>query len=124
MILADTSVWIDHLRQGDAAMRQALEAGEVLTHPFVIGEIALGQLPRRAQTLAMLALMPSAPVATPNEWLSFVERHRLFARGVGYVDVHLLASAALGEHTLLWTRDRRLVDAAVMLGLLHVSRSS
>ena len=122
MILVDTSVWVDHLRHGDAAMQQALDAGVVIAHPFVIGEIALGQLPRRAQTLDMLGLLPLAPVATANELMAFIERHRLFARGIGYVDVHILASAALADDTRLWTRDRRLAEAATALGRLHRDR--
>ena len=124
MILVDTSVWVDHLRVGDADMQRALDAAEVFIHPYVIGEIALGQLPRRALILDLLATLPVVPVVSTKECLTFVERHHLFGRGIGYVDVHLLASAALAHETRLWTRDRRLFDAAAALGvgLLHSDR--
>lgn len=122
MILVDTSVWVDYLRQGDAAMQRALDAGVVIAHPFVMGEIALGQLPQRALTLTMLAALPQAPVARADEVLTLIERHQLFGRGVGWVDVHLLASAALAQDTMLWTRDRRLDSAARTLGLALADR--
>ena len=122
MILVDTSVWVDHLRNGDAAMQRALNTDAVVVHPYVIGEIALGLLPQRALTLALLAALPVAPVASVDECLAFIERHRLFARGVGYVYVHLLASAALADNTRVWTRDKRLAAAAEALGLLYQPR--
>ena len=87
--------------------------------PFHFLERSFAPLPRRAQTLDMLGLLPLAPVATANELMAFIERHRLFARGIGYVDVHILASAALADDTRLWTRDRRLAEAATALGRLH-----
>ncbi|MFI4935019.1 MAG: type II toxin-antitoxin system VapC family toxin [Caulobacterales bacterium] len=117
MILADTSVWIDHLRQGDAAMAVALEAGEVLIHPFVIGEISLGTLGQRAVTLELLNDLPSAIVASAEEVAALIERERLFGSGVGYVDVHLLASVRLTTDATFWTRDLRLRAVAERLGL-------
>jgi hypothetical protein len=117
VILVDTSVWVDHLRAGDQALVGLLEAGEVLAHPFVIGELALGNLPRRDQTLRGLQDLPQAKVATDREVLYFVDRHRLFGLGVSYVDAYLLASVSLTAGAGLWTRDRRLGRAADRLGL-------
>ncbi len=117
MILVDTSVWVDHLRAGDQVLAGLLEAGDVLAHPFVIGELALGNLPRRDQTLRGLQDLPKAEVATDREVLHFVDWHRLFGLGIGYVDAHLLASVGLTAGAGLWTRDRRLGRAADRMGL-------
>ena len=111
-VLLDTSVWIDHLRSGDALVTQLLEAGEVLTHAFVIGELALGHLSKRKEILGLLGALPRAPIATDEEVLVFIDRHRLAGRGIGYVDAHLLASAFLHPGLRLLTRDRRLHEAA------------
>ena len=116
MLLIDTSVWSDHLRRHDAAMARLLEAGDVLAHPFVIGEIACGVFPRRAETLALLNNLPDAPLIGHSESLGFIERHGLAGRGVGFVDIHLLASALVAG-ARLWTRDKRLADAAAGLGI-------
>ena len=94
MILVDTSVWIDHFRSNDPALVSALTAGFVSTHPFVIGELACGSLKNRGELIALLQQLPSAPVATNAEALAFIEGRSLMGRGIGYVDVHLLASAA------------------------------
>ncbi len=117
MILVDTSVWVDHLRSGDAALAALLEASEVLTHPFVIGELACGNLANRGVILTLLDDLPSVTVAADNEVLFFIERHTLMGRGIGYVDAHLLAGATLGTDTRLWTRDRRLRSVAGDLSL-------
>jgi hypothetical protein len=117
VILVDTSVWIDHLRAGDQVLAGLLEAGKVLAHPFVIGELTLGSLPRRDQVLRGLQDLPQANVATDLEVLYLVDRHRLFELGFGYVDAHLLASVKLTAGAGLWTRDRRLGRAAHRLGL-------
>lgn len=116
MILVDTSVWVDHLRAGVARLAALLERGAVVVHPFVVGEIACGNLVQRGSVLELLQNLPAAVVAEPTEVLAFVERHRLYGRGVGYVDVHLLASIALTEATALWTRDKRLDAVARSLG--------
>ncbi len=115
MILADTSVWVDHLRRSDPALRAALEANEICIHPMVIGELACGNL-RNRTILTNLQLLPQATVATHEEALVMIEQNKLMGRGVGFVDVHLLASAKLSKATL-WTRDKRLAAMAVEFGL-------
>ena len=117
MILLDTSVWIDHLRQGDAQVVSVLQSGLVLTHPFVVGELACGQLKSRAEILGLLAALPQAKVAQEQEVLLFIERHGLMGRGIGYIDAHLLAATALTDGTRLWTRDKRLDTVAHKLEL-------
>jgi predicted nucleic acid-binding protein len=119
MILVDTSVWVDHLRRRDAALAVALEAARVLVHPFVVGEIACGQWPGRSETLSLLAELPPAIVAAHTETLVFIEQHDLAGRGIGYVDMHLLASTALTQGARLWTRDKRLAAVAAELRLAH-----
>ena len=111
MILADTSVHVDFLRKGDANFARALTAGQILTHPFVIGEIALGHLKNRAEILGLLQSLPKASVAEDAETLAFIETNKLHGRGIGYVDAHLLAAARLSD-ALLWTRDKRLLAVA------------
>jgi predicted nucleic acid-binding protein len=117
VILVDTSVWIDHLRRRDAELTELLAAGVVMCHPFVIGELATGALPQRERLLAELSHLPEAPLATQAEALGFLERHRLCGRGLGWVDVHLLASAFLAGRAPLLTRDTRLRALAGELGL-------
>lgn len=121
MLLVDTSVWSDHLRRHDAALARLLEAGEALVHPFIIGEIACGLFPRRAETLALLSALPAAPLLGLSEVLGFIERHALAGRGVGFVDIHLLASARVAG-AKVWTRDKRLADAAAGLGVAAPTR--
>ena len=122
MILVDTSVWIDHLRVGDKALAGLLDTGRVLTHLFIIGELALGNLRQRELVLNALADLPRAPIATDAEVLHFIDRNLLFGRGVGYVDVHLLAAARLIAGSQLWTNDKRLRGIAAQLGLAFAPR--
>ena len=118
MILVDTSIWIDHLRSGSRNLELLLNNNQVLLHPFVLGELACGNLDRRTEVLALLGSLPSAPVATEAEVLFFIEQHRLMGKGIGYVDVHLLASVSLAKPASLLTRDKRLGRIAAELALL------
>jgi predicted nucleic acid-binding protein len=117
VILADTSVWIDYLRAGGARMAERLDAGEIATHPFVIGEISLGSLRHRATIMDDLAQLPRVKAATDEEVASFVEMHTIYGRGVGWVDVHLLAAVRLTPGCTLWTRDRSLGAVAADLNV-------
>lgn len=119
MILVDTSVWIDHLRQGDTQLAAALQAAQVGMHPFVVGELACGNLRARVEVLGLLQALPPILVATDKETLFFMDEQNLMGRGIGYIDVHLLASARLGG-ALLWTRDKRLHAIAGELGMAYV----
>lgn len=118
MILVDTSVWIDHLRSGEPPLATALEGGRVMMHPFVLGELACGNLQNRREVLRLLNALPAAPTATDPEALDFIERRALMGRGLGYVDVHLLASTALAGDARMWTRDSRLDAVAAELELV------
>jgi len=119
MILVDTSVWIDYLRVGDDELATLLNSTRVFTHPFVIGELACGNLHNRTEILTLLADLPHVAVATDEEVLFFIEQHSLMGRGVGYIDAHLLASASLTHPTQLWTRDKRLNALSTELELAY-----
>lgn len=117
MILVDTSVWVDHLRVKDTALQRLLQGGQVLGHPWVVGEISLGQLRQRQEVLALLNGLPAATVATGSEMLAFIDRYELMVRGIGYVDVQLLPATQLTVDATLWTRDKRLAASAARLGV-------
>jgi predicted nucleic acid-binding protein len=117
VILVDTSVWVEHLRSASAILSALLEDGGVLGHPFVLGELALGNLRRRDDVLRVLRRLPQATSASHLEVLQFIDREALYGRGIGYVDAHLLAAARLTAGSKLWTRDRRLQTVAGQLGL-------
>jgi hypothetical protein len=117
MILIDTSIWVDHLRTGDDTVAALLGDRNVLMHPFVVGELAVGNPLPRELILSRLRALPEARIARHDEVLDFIERHQLFGVGIGYVDVHLLVSTQLTPGSTLWTRDRRLSAAASRLGL-------
>jgi predicted nucleic acid-binding protein len=117
MILVDTSVWVEHLREGAPALGAALEQGRVLTHPFVLGELACGNLKNRGEVLQLLGELPGAPMVTDAEALDFIEQRALMGRGIGYIDVHLLASVVLAGSARLWTWDNRLAAVAKELEL-------
>jgi len=117
MILVDTSVWIDHLRSTDEELAQLLVRCQFMTHPFVIGELASGNLRHRNEVLNALQNLPQVPLATENEVLGFIKQNRLYGLGIGYIDAHLLASTRLAPGTTLWTRDKRLLSVSTSLGV-------
>ena len=119
MVLVDTSVWIDHLRKNVPELIHLLESEEVLTHPFIIGELACGTLQKRQDVLYNLGKLPRVPVASDSEVLALIEQNALMGRGAGYLDMHLLASARLVDNIRLWTRDKRLAQLASDLSAMH-----
>ena len=116
MVLVDTSVWIDHLRRGNRGLADLLNRASVLCHPLVIGELACGSLQNRDEILGLLSALPMALVAEQDEALRLLDDERLYGRGLGWVDVHLLASARLTA-CALWTLDKPLSKAAGALDL-------
>jgi predicted nucleic acid-binding protein len=117
MILVDTSVWIDHLRIGERGLTQLLDSRQVMVHPFIVGELALGNLSQRDRVLGAMHELPQIHAATDLEVLYYIDEWALFGRGIGYVDAHLLASLRLTPGTRLWTRDQRLHRVANELGM-------
>jgi predicted nucleic acid-binding protein len=122
LILADTSIWIDHfrsgnLRSGNKEMRKHLNEGQIVIHPSIIAELALGSLRDRTKTLALLDLLPHVQVAQPNEVRRMIEARRLYNLGIGLTDAHLIASIFINPPTQLWTRDKPLRKAAEALGI-------
>ena len=118
MLLVDSGIWIDHFRKTDDGLQRALLSTEVLGHPFVTGEIAMGSLRDRASVIESLRHLPQAHVAQDEEVLELVERRRLFSLGLGWIDAHLLAATLLSRDARLWTRDRRLREAAEHLDIV------
>lgn len=116
MIIVDTSVWIDHLRAGEPLLAERLESELILTHPWVIGELALGTLAPRSPILGLLGALPEASVASEREILELIRLEQLGGSGIGYVDAQLLASCRL-SNAVLWTADRRLGQAAQRLAI-------
>jgi hypothetical protein len=119
MILIDTSVWINFLRRGDPKMVGLLDSNTVLSHPFIVGELACGNISNREELLTDLRRLPQAVMASDEEVLELIEIHSLMGRGIGYLDAHLLASALLSDHASLWTHDRKLAAVAAQLSLSH-----
>ncbi len=116
MILVDTSIWVDHLRAGDPRLVALLEDGQVLAHPWVTGELALGRLSRRDEVIGLLNNLPRASVASDVEVLALIDNQHLSGLGIGYVEAHLLAATMLTAGCRLWTRDRRLAAVAAQHG--------
>lgn len=119
-VLVDTSVWINHFRNTEPSLVNLLQANKVLGHPFVRGELALGNLPQRQNILSLLDNLPQAPVAFTDEINPFIETHALFGLGIGFVDVHLLAATQLAVNAKLWTCDKRLLAVAMRLNLAYL----
>ncbi len=117
MTLVDTSVWIDHGVHAEDALVHLLDRGQVYSHPFVAGELAVGSFKRRQDFLALHQDLAQAVLVEPHEVLEFIRQNQLHGRGIGYIDVHLLASVRLMRNTELWTRDKRLVEAARKVGV-------
>ena len=116
MILVDTSVWVDHFRAADSRLTDLLLEGHVLSHAFVTGELACGNMRRRAEVLALLGALPQLPTMASEDALRFLDVQHLMGKGLGWIDVHLLASVVVSREQL-WTKDRRLADAAHRLGV-------
>lgn len=117
-ILVDTSVWVQHFRAGNQHLEDLLQEGQVVTHSFIIGELACGNIKNRAEILSLLQSLPITPNLSPEEFLFFIEHHQLMGTGLGFVDVHLLASAKFAD-TPLWTLDKKLNSASHTLGIRY-----
>lgn len=118
MVLVDTSIWVSHFREGNAGLADLLNNGEVACHPFIVGELACGNLKNRTTILSLLESLPATIVAEHEEVLVFIESNRLMGKGLGYVDVHLIASALL-TRVSIWTLDKRLEQVADVFHLKH-----
>jgi len=116
MILVDTSVWVAHLREGIRGLEALLDEGDVMCHPFIIGELACGNLENRAEILSLLQALPMAAHAEHEEVMHFIESYGLMGKGLGYIDMHLLASAMLTK-VRVWTLDKKLNEISSKLGL-------
>lgn len=117
IILVDTSVWVEHFREGQSILADRLMDGSILTHSFVIGELACGNLKNRTETLRDLRALPPAVPASESEVMHLVENRRLWGLGIGWIDAHLIASALLSM-CQFWTRDKRLIRAAASAGVM------
>jgi hypothetical protein len=118
MVLVDTSVWVAHLRAGNIGLERLLTEGRIVCHPFIIGELACGNLKNRSEILALLRALPSVVAAEHEEVMGFIEDIRLMGKGLGLIDVHLLVSAILSE-VRFWTLDKKLSLVASKLGLIY-----
>jgi len=119
VILVDSSIWVDHLHHGHDLMRKLLLSRAVVMHPFVLQEIALGSLRDRASVLSTLAKLPQARTASTEDVMLLIETRSLYSTGIDLTDVHLLAAALIDDNTLVWTRDRRMREAADRLGVCY-----
>ena len=119
MILADTSVWIDHLKAREHLLASLLDLGQILIHPMVVGELACSNMSNRTEVFSYLRSLPQVPVATDAEVLFFIEYHQLMGRGIGYIDAHLLASTVMAPPARLWSNDRRLMELANELDVAY-----
>jgi predicted nucleic acid-binding protein len=115
-VLVDTSIWVDHFYKGEPLLQDLLSSGQVVTHPFIIGELACGSLTNRSEILTLLAELPTVTIASNDEVMHLIEKNKLSGKGLGWIDAHLLASALL-DRVLLWTRDKNLAVAAKKLDI-------
>jgi predicted nucleic acid-binding protein len=118
MVLVDTSVWVAHLRKGNIGLEALLNEGHVVCHSFIVGELACGNLKNRSEILSLLYALPMATHAEHDELMQFIETHSLMGKGLGYIDMHLLASAILSK-VPLWTLDKKLNQVSLRLGLAY-----
>lgn len=118
MVLVDTSIWVDHLRKGNRHLEKLLLDAEVTCHSFVIGELACGNIKNRSEILTLLQSLPTIPTIDLDEYLYFIDQNLLYGFGIGFVDIHLLASAKLTDITI-WTADKKLNDAAIKLNISY-----
>jgi hypothetical protein len=118
MVLVDTSIWINHLQKGSVPLEKLLLDMEVACHPFIIGELACGNLKNRSEILSLLHSLPQSPIVEHDEILHFIERNKLMGSGIGLIDVHLLASARLA-HIPLWTSDKKLLNTSISLQMAY-----
>jgi predicted nucleic acid-binding protein len=118
MVLVDTSVWVRHFREGDRDLERLLHDGRVMSHPFIVGELACGNLKNRSEILSLLQVLPQATLAQHEEVYRFIELKQLMGRGLGYIDVHLSASALLSG-VPLWSYDKRLNEANEIMGIRY-----
>jgi len=116
MVLVDTSVWVSHLREGDVELERLLNDGDVVCHPFIVAELACGNLKNRSEILSLFQALPMAVEAEHGEVMQFIENYRLMGKGLGYIDVHLLASALMTE-VPIWTLDKKLEEVSIKLHL-------
>jgi len=118
MVLVDTSVWVAHFRERNEGLAALLNDGQVCCHPMVIGELACGNLRQRLEILSLLRALPSAVVAEHNEVIDFIESRSLMGKGMGFIDMHLIASALMSK-AILWTFDKKMNQFATLLGVAH-----
>ena len=118
MVLVDTSIWVDHLRKGNRHLEELLLDAEVTCHSFVIGELACGNIKNRSEILTLLQALPTTPTIDLAEYLYFIDQNRLYGFGIGFVDIHLLASAKLADNPI-WTADKKLNEAAINLNISY-----
>jgi predicted nucleic acid-binding protein len=118
MVLVDTSVWVAHFRERNAGLALLLNSGRVFCHPLIVGELACGNLKQRSEILSLLRALPSVVVAEHNEVIDLIENQRLMGKGLGFIDMHLIASALMSRVNLL-TFDRKMNQFATLLGLAH-----
>jgi predicted nucleic acid-binding protein len=118
MVLVDTSVWVAHFRENNSALASLLDSGQVFCHPLIVGELACGNLKQRSEILSLLRALPSAVVAEHNEVIDLIGNQRLMGKGMGFIDMHLIASALMSRVNL-WTLDRKMNQLAALLGVAH-----